>query len=278
MAERKHFLHLFETEEAFESAYTGDYYHEPWVSYVREGKQVDYNKGPIDYKKEYLTFEILSDGDIIWLTNDAEHSQKTIQYSINGGDWHSITNSEGEGIHISVLSGDEIYFRGDNTRYGADVPTSAYYSYFGSTCDFNIKGNIMSLIDSVDFANLDTFSTSQTFPSFFNNCLGVKDASNLVLPALTLRTLDYAAMFAGCTNLTSAPELPATTLANSCYSQMFFGCTNLSYIKCLATDISAGSCTSSWVDGVASSGTFVANPSTQWESGVNGIPEGWTRL
>ena len=34
-------------------------------------------------------------------------------------------------------------------------------------------------------------------------------------------------MFAGCTSLTTAPELPATTLADYCYMSMFQGCTKL---------------------------------------------------
>ena len=34
-------------------------------------------------------------------------------------------------------------------------------------------------------------------------------------------------MFAGCTSLTTAPELPATTLTGSCYSSMFSGCSSL---------------------------------------------------
>ena len=60
---------------------------------------------------------------------------------------------------------------------------------------------------------------------------------------------------------------------------MFQGCTSLNYIKCLATDISATNCTSYWVEGVASSGTFVENNAmNDWTTGINGIPTGWTIL
>ena len=97
------------------------------------------------------------------------------------------------------------------------------------------------------------------------------------LPALTLRTNCYEGMFLNCTNLTTAPELPAQSLnANYCYKDMFSGCTNLNYIKCLATSIGSGN-TTNWVDGVASSGTFVKDPNmNDWTTGVNGIPNGWT--
>ena len=84
-------------------------------------------------------------------------------------------------------------------------------------------------------------------------------------------------MFNGCTSLTTAPELPAITLAESCYHSMFSGCTSLNYIKCLATDITASFCTDKWVNGVASTGTFVKKSNmTYWSTGYSGIPKGWT--
>ena len=84
-------------------------------------------------------------------------------------------------------------------------------------------------------------------------------------------------ILSGCSSLITAPELPATTLADYCYRYMFRSCTNLNYIKCLATDISATNCISNWVERVASTGIFVKNPSmSSWETGVNGIPSGWT--
>ena len=97
------------------------------------------------------------------------------------------------------------------------------------------------------------------------------------LPATTLEDWCYYRMFYGCTSLTNAPELPATTLVNSCYYDMFNGCSSLARIKCLATDISADWCTRSWVDGVASSGTFVRKIGmNDWTTGTDGIPSGWT--
>ena len=97
------------------------------------------------------------------------------------------------------------------------------------------------------------------------------------LPATTLVNQCYYGMFNDCTNLTTAPALPATTLAESCYESMFQGCTSLNYIKCLATDISAYSCTSNWVNGVASTGTFVKDSGmSSWTTGTSGIPTNWT--
>lgn len=109
----------------------------------------------------------------------------------------------------------------------------------------------------------------------FQSCISLTTAPEL--PATTLANTCYRSMFLRCTNLTTAPELPATTLVNSCYYSMFEGCTNLTYIKMMATDISAINCLGSWVQGVASSGTFVKNSAATWDvTGSSGIPSGWT--
>lgn len=97
------------------------------------------------------------------------------------------------------------------------------------------------------------------------------------LPVTTLANNCYAYMFSDCTSLTTAPELPATTLVYRCYAYMFNHCTNLNYIKAMFTTTPDSSYTSSWVNGVASSGTFVKNSAATWNvTGTNGIPTGWT--
>lgn len=113
------------------------------------------------------------------------------------------------------------------------------------------------------------------YASMFYGCTSLTKAP--VLPVTTLADHCYYYMFYGCTALTKAPELPATTLATYCYQEMFNGCTNLNYIKCLATDISVYNCTYNWVNGVASTGTFVkAAGMSRWTTGSSGIPTGWT--
>ena len=119
-----------------------------------------------------------------------------------------------------------------------------------------------------------TTLADRCYEQMFYNCKSLTTAPKL--PATTLKPRCYENMFTGCTSLTNAPELPATTLTGGCYFRMFEGCTSLNYIKCLATDISASACTTDWVDGVASTGTFVRNSAAQWYViGTNGIPEGW---
>lgn len=120
-------------------------------------------------------------------------------------------------------------------------------------------------------------NTDYFFAEIFFLCMGLIDASNLILPATALTNGCYYSMFERCGKLTGVPELPATTLVQNCYKNMFTDCEKLNYVKCLATDISASNCTSNWLDGVASSGTFVkAAGMNGWPTGTSGIPENWT--
>jgi hypothetical protein len=101
--------------------------------------------------------------------------------------------------------------------------------------------------------------------------------TSVTIPNSVISIGAYA--FQNCTSLVAAPVLPATTLVAYCYQYMFYGCSSLNSIVCLATDISGFSCTEGWVGNVASSGTFTkASLMTDWTTGTNGIPSGWTVL
>lgn len=112
--------------------------------------------------------------------------------------------------------------------------------------------------------------------NMFRGCTSLVEIHS-VLPATTLADNCYENMFSGCTSLTTAPELPATTLAKYCYQRMFNSCSKLKHITMLATDKSATNCLNLWVNGVASTGTFVKHPDmTSLPRGANGIPYNWT--
>lgn len=142
------------------------------------------------------------------------------------------------------------------------------------SCYDGMFQNCKSLVKAPKILPAMTLANS-CYAGMFNGCTSLVTAPEL--PATTLAEYCYNSMFRGCTSLITAPALPATTLVDSCYIAMFDGCTSLDNIKCLATDISANNCTGNWVDGVASSGTFVKNASmNEWTTGTSGIPEGWT--
>lgn len=110
----------------------------------------------------------------------------------------------------------------------------------------------------------------------FGGCTNLTTAP-ASLPATTLVKSCYSCMFYQCSKLVTAPVLPARTLVSNCYSNMFYSCTRLNYIKALFTTTPSSTYTSSWVNSVASSGTFVKYTSATWNLvSENGTPRGWT--
>lgn len=199
-----------------------------------------------DYSKDYLTFEIISDGGITWTARDCLwYTGKTISYSMDDGNtWTNITSST-SGTRFHVSAGDKILFKGNNSTYGDDEePFNAcsYSSFSGSTAQFNVYGNIMSLISGDSFENATTLDRGNTFLSLFSDCTGLTSAENLVLPATTLTENCYRSMFYRCSGLTSAPELPATTLASGCYEGMFESCQSLTTAPALPATTLADYC------------------------------------
>ena len=113
------------------------------------------------------------------------------------------------------------------------------------------------------------------YSGMFYGCTSLTQAPEL--PATNLARWCYMEMFYGCTSLTQAPELPATTLTVFCYEDMFYRNTKLNYVKALFTTTPGSNYTYDWLSGVASSGTFVKNPSATWSvTGTSGVPSGWT--
>lgn len=248
-----------------------------------------------DYSLDYLTFEVLTTGTIAWKSFGSGYA-RTIQYSVNGGEWSSITASNSS--TISVQQGDSVRFKGTNTTYAGSK--SNYAGFEGGTATFDICGNIMSLVYGDNFINNTGLTGTYNFCSIFKKS-NVISAENLILPATTLTNYCYRAMFSYAQSLVTPPALPATTLAKGCYwymfekcpitsapdlnvatlpqesyGNMFNGCSSLNYIKCLATNISATSALTNWVSGVAATGTFVKDSSmTGWSVGTSGIPNGW---
>lgn len=270
------YIKLFNSHSDYENFTESEDFILPNVSLCNRQNDVHYTPKPYDYSQDYLTFEIVSDGTLIWKPIESlGTSGKPIAYSIDGGEnWININGSSTP--FLNAVSGQKILFKGSNSSYYDTRSGDSTSFKFSGTASFDISGNIMSMIGGDNFENIYSFSNVYNFTKFFSAC-NVIDAKNLVLPATTLTGNCYSSMFQGCTTLTTAPELPATTLASNCYSYMFQNCSNLNYIKALFTTTPSTSYTNNWVSGVASTGTFVKNSAAQWDvTGVNGIPSGWT--
>ena len=119
---------------------------------------------------------------------------------------------------------------------------------------------------------------SQSYNQMFKGCTSLVEAPEIQATHHDASgNYHMGQMFSGCTSLTSSPSLKIQTLGKQGYYQLFYGCKNLNKIEMLATDVSATGCLSSWVNGVASVGTFIKSSTATWDiTGVDGIPSGWT--
>lgn len=248
---------------------------------------------PHDYSQDYLTFRALEDGTFSF---SGTSTANCLSYSTDSG-----TTWSEPARYITtptITNGDTVMWKG-NFR---PIPSNGSGT-FSATNNFNAEGNVMSCLFGDEFSGqTDLTGYSYVFNKLFKGNTKIISVENLIIPATTLSTYCYQSMFRGCTSLTTPPKLPATTVITRCYDSMFYGCTSLTtapellattlasrcynamfyectkleYIKCLATDISANYCLSSWVYGVAASGTFTKAASmTSWTTGPNGIPSGW---
>ena len=131
----------------------------------------------------------------------------------------------------------------------------------------------------IDATSLDILSSFNQCEEMFAGCTALANGPSILKPAVLSENC-YKAMFSGCTNLTESPVLPASEITCWSYYEMFRGCSALNRIECYATNIpddyACEPCIN-WVNGVASSGTFIkATSMSALPSGANGIPTNWT--
>lgn len=199
-----------------------------------------------------LTFEAINDNTkitfekkVYYGSSSSLPDRSNIQYRINHGDWTNYDKNN----KPTLSAGDKIQFRGKNKSYGEQ--DTKYYSLYPSDSCY-VYGNIMSMIDSVNFATDVTFEADSTFSGFFRNSWGDQrfagtkikshEKKDLALPATTLRASCYAGMFCGCEGITRLPKMPATQMAACCYREMFMYCTGLHEIPALQASQLADSC------------------------------------
>lgn len=178
-----------------------------------------------------LTFEAIKAGaQIRFIQASWVDFGTNVEYSTDGISWSTYTS----GITITLGNvGDKVMFRGSLSCYspdfGANSENEKNASRFTTTADCYVYGNVMSLINPLDFASVTTINAERAFSGLFYGNTHIKNHVNksIALPATTLTPCCYNMMFYGCTGITSAPQLPATTLSDHCYNEMFYRCTSL---------------------------------------------------
>ena len=168
-----------------------------------------------------------------------------LQYSVNEGEWKN------------VVADEEVSFGGTNSTlrlrgtniYGTASSTSEYSTItFDPYVNVSCTGDIRTLLDYRIYKTVDT--KNARFCNLFKNCTALTSAPDL--PATTLASCCYGAMFFLCTILVNAPALPAETLADECYSAMFFRCINLVNAPALPAETLEKSCYNAMFNGCIS--------------------------
>lgn len=226
-----------------------------------------------DYSKDYLTFEALEDGTFTLSipANVNSTYMTSVSYSIDNGEtWNTTTidNTAQTIITPTIAAGSKVLWKGVGKQM-ARLAGSGNYSHFSSTGNFNVSGNIMSLLYGNEFQDKTTFSKDSecNFAYLFSGVTKLVNVKNLILPATILTSSCYAYMFWGCTGFTTPPVFTATTLANQCYSGMFNTCTSLTTAPELPATTLTGGCYSSMFSACNSLNTAPALPATTLTQG-----------
>ena len=239
------YLKLFNTHTEYVAFTQTEDFIKPNVTHCVQENEVHYN--PWSWADEYLTFVAKGNGTFTF----TPQSSNVISYSIDDGEtWI-------EGNSVSVNNGDKVMWKGIMTPQ-----SSQGIGKFSSTTNFDVQGNIMSLLYGNNYkGQTDLTGKDYVFYRLFNNSRLV-NAKSLSLPATTLANGCYNCMFQGCTSLTTAPELPATILTTNCYRYMFQGCTSLTVMPELLATTLADYCYASMFSGCTSLITALELPAT----------------
>lgn len=251
----------------------------------------------IDYSVMPFTVKAVDDNFYVNLTPKKPNNKPTpvldFKYSLNGGEW--IEGKTNLGINLR---------KNDILKI---IATDIEHCSIRGLSD--IYGNILSLIHGDNFAEQTIFperGERYDTDGFFNNG-EIRNAENLILPAMILSEKAYENMFRGCTSLitapkklpatelsyhcydsmfygcsslTTAPELPATNLSYRCYYEMFRGCSNLTNIKCYATNsgvFSFDDCIHDWTELISTNGKLVCKRVDGGKNPIEDyIPDTWT--
>ena len=274
------YLKKFENHAEYTAYTASTEFIKPNVSHCIQEVEMHYS--PYSYADEYLTTIAKEQGTIsfnIWKNMGTEYITSISYSTDNGETWTTVQNQDNKQEHltidVNVNEGDKILWKGDAQQtgyYDEDDYDDIVGSFFSSTAELDMQGNVMSLLYGDDFKGENTLEYDGQFAYLFydydeeSECK-VVNARNLSLPATTLSEDCYFYMFGNCTSLTTAPELPATTLATYCYGSMFKGCTSLTTAPELPAKTLASNCYGSMFRGCTSLTTALELPATTLAEG-----------
>ena len=242
----------------------------------------------------------MPNGGTISLNKTGTPTVVTLEYSLDrGATWTVWAEDQDGNRSLTLTAGQRMYVR--NTSETSTRFSLAYniYYWFSFNDITYARGNINSLICKnsenailtsncyrrlfVDAINLKTipYLRSATLAEYcysytFYGCTGIIEPVGTI-DAITLAYASCFHMFDGCSNMEKAPILLAESPATACYQAMFVNCISLKEIKIkLKTPLSVEDL-SGWLTNVSPTGDFYCPAELTIQTGVSGIPIGWTR-
>ena len=182
------------------------------------------------YHKDYTTQPLTitnntnSENTLTIKKNHASAPDVSVQYSFDLTTWDAMPTPTTTGSSIVIPAGGKIYLKGNNSGWSSinsDV-TRRYFNTINCSANFDVSGNIMSLLYGDDFIGQDTLINKCTFFGLFYNS-NVVSTEYLYMPAKQLTTYCYREMFSGCIKLINTPKILANSFAQGCYYGMYDG-------------------------------------------------------
>ena len=178
--------------------------------------------------------------------NNSTAPSVRVYYSTDKINWVNMGYTSTTAKTATIPANGRVYLKATTGTWGIHNNTDFYVNNIKCDANFNVGGNIMSLLYGDNFENQTVLTENYTFLRLFDTNSYVYnkivDASNLILPATTLTYGCYYGMFQNCTSLVNTPVLPATTLAQQCYQEMFYSCTTLTTAPALSATTLANGC------------------------------------
>ena len=157
------YLKLFTSHSDYNTA--KDNLDKPNVSHCIQENEVHYNPIPHDYSKDYLTFVAREDGTFKFTNNGMSYSLD------NGETWSELADNTAT---PTVTAGNKIMWK-RLVSYGGS-------GNFNATGNFEVQGNIMSLVYGDDFnGQTDLTEKSNTFNSLFLQNTKLINAKNSLI-------------------------------------------------------------------------------------------------
>ena len=193
---------------------------------------IEQMEDPANYlDKPYVMFYANQDSYVgIYEYNEAHN----IEYSMNSVDWEAWPKPN-NGQVLDVKTGDAIYFRGiyDLNRLNDN---NLHFYVEGNV---SVRGNINALWNYQDLTmDIPVYAAC----NMFSDCTALTNAINLQLPAETLSQSCYQNLFAGCSNLMTAPIFRGKIVDTDCYQGLFFanGAPNMTEVVMLCEGVKEG--------------------------------------